>query len=160
MDTNTNYVRILVETLRKKEQVLTEILEITKKQAELAKRDTFDEESFTELLDRKEVLIDELNKLDDGFDAVYERVRQTVLAQKHVYQTELMAMQASIKNCTELGVQIQTLEHQNRDKIEQQFRKQKQEIRQVRKSSSVATNYYKTMSNLQIADPVFMDKKK
>lgn len=159
--TNTeNYVHILLDTLSSKERVMKDILAITKEQEVIANGDSLDEDGLEATLTRKEVLIEELNKLDFGFDAAYGHIRSEIIKNKDKYRSEIGRMQSIIKGCTDVGVEISTLEQRNKSKLEVAFSVRKKEIKQMKTSNEVASNYYKTMSKTQVVNPYFMDKKK
>ena len=148
------------ESLLRKKKYLTEILELTKKQEDLVHEEQFDEETFGEIIDKKEVLINNINEIDKGFTAVYERVRSEVLEDQALYAAELKNMQASIRECVDLGMQIEVLEERNKNALEQLFLLGFKEIGQVKQSKKVANKYYKSMSNGNVNDSILNDRKK
>ena len=62
-----DYLQIMIECLEKKIDVLDRVLELDKRQLAIALEQPFDMEKYDQSMDEKGVLIDELNKLDDGF---------------------------------------------------------------------------------------------
>ncbi|MGN0152159.1 MAG: hypothetical protein ACI39Q_06770 [Wujia sp.] len=160
MDQTSTYVDIMQESLVRKKNYLTEILELTREQERLAKEKKFDEEAFGAAIDRKEVLIDNINEIDKGFTSVYDRVRTEVLADKAQYHNELVNMQTLIRECVDLGMQIEVLEERNRATLEQAFAVGFKGIKQVKQSKHVANKYYKSMSNGMVNDSVLYDRKK
>ena len=110
MDQIGTYVRILRESLERKRRYLEEILALTNKQAELAAEEKFREDAFTELVDQKEILIGNINEGDKGFSSVYDRVRQEIQADPMRYREELQAIQNLIRQCVDLGMQIEAVE--------------------------------------------------
>lgn len=160
MEDNRNYVEVLVNTLQKQTEVLKEILLVTKQQSQIADDEEFKEGMLEESLNQKEILIAQLNALDNGFGSVYEHVRKEVIENKEAYQKELADIQALIKECTDLGVEIQVLEQRNKEKLTRCFAKRHQEYNMAKTATQVASNYHKTMSNTKILDSYFLDKKK
>ena len=73
-----NYLQIMLESLEKKLEVLDEVYEINKRQLEASTKKPFDVEAYDAIMDEKGRLIDELNRLDDGFTSTYELVREEV----------------------------------------------------------------------------------
>ena len=110
MNQTVTYVNIMLESLQRKKKYLEEILQLTKKQEELAKAKKYDEDAFGEIIDKKEILINNVNEIDKGFTSVYERVRTEILEDKEIYATELKNMQLLVKQCVELGMEIEVLE--------------------------------------------------
>lgn len=160
MNQTGTYVNIMQESLLRKKKYLNEILELTKEQERLAKEKKFNEEAFGVVIDQKEILINNVNEIDKGFTAVYDRVRTEVLADQEFYREELLSMQALIKECVDLGMQIEVLEERNRATLEQVFAVGFKGIKQVKQSKQVANKYYKSMSNGMVNDSVFYDRKK
>ena len=67
MDQTGTYVNIMRESLERKQRYLTEIWKLTNEQSVIARAEKFDEEQFSELVEKKDVLIDNLNEIDKGF---------------------------------------------------------------------------------------------
>ncbi len=160
MNQTVTYVNILLESLQRKKKYLEEILALTKEQEQLAHAKKFDEDAFGEVIDKKETLINNVNEIDKGFTSVYERVRAEVLEDKDIYATELKNMQLLIKECVELGMEIEVLEERNRATLEQVFSVGFKGIKQVKQSKQVANKYYQSMSNGNVNDSIFYDRKK
>lgn len=160
MDQTMTYVSIMQQSLERKKQYLSDILALTKEQETLAKAKKFDEDAFEDIIEKKDVLINNVNEIDKGFTSVYDRVRSEVLENKDVYKTELMAMQRLIKECVDVGMEIEALEERNRAALEQVFAKGFKGIKQVKQSKSVANKYYQSMSNGNVNDAMLYDKKK
>ncbi|MBQ8924145.1 MAG: hypothetical protein IJ053_05050 [Lachnospiraceae bacterium] len=154
------YVGILQDSLKRKKNYLDEIHALTEKQTELAAAEKFDEEAFGETVDRKEILINNINEIDKGFTSVYDRIRGNLLEEKDNYKSELEEIQKLIDYCMDKGASIEVLEERNRTKLEVIFASERKNLRQVKNSRSVANKYYKTMSNGVINDAMLYDRKK
>ncbi|MCM1171672.1 MAG: hypothetical protein NC393_06035 [Clostridium sp.] len=160
MNQTGTYVNIMRESLLRKKKYLKEVLDLTKKQEQLAKAKKIDEEAFGETIDRKDVLINNILEIDKGFSSVYDRVRSEVLEDKELYQDELISMQSLIKECVDLGMKIEALEERNRASLERAFSTGFKGIRRAKHSKNVANKYYKSMSNGNINDSILYDRKK
>lgn len=160
MNQTGTYVNIMKESLVRKRNYLQEILDLTNKQGELAASDKLDEEAFGKLVDRKEILISNVNEIDKGFTSVYERVRKEILENKDLYKEELKAIQESIRACVDLGMAIESAELRNKSALENAFAKSFRGVKQLKQSKQVATKYYKSMSNGMINDSILYDRKK
>ncbi len=160
MDQTAVYVNIMKESLERKKKYLQEICELTKEQEKLAKAEAFDEGTFGQVIEKKEILINNVNEIDKGFSSVYDRVRAEVIGDKDKYSSELKCIQTLIKECVDIGVQIETLEERNKLVLEQAFSSGFKGIKQVKKSKSVANKYYKSMSNGMVNDSILYDRKK
>ncbi len=154
------YLTILAESLQKKLKVMDEIRTFNEKQYQMFKDDKVSLEEFDGYADEKGRLIEELSKLDDGFELVYDKIAQEVVGNQEKYAAQIKVLQQLIREVTDKSVAIQAQEARNKSAIEQYFRREKMEVSQKRRSSTAAMNYYKNMSNTSVVAPQFMDKKK
>lgn len=160
MNQTGTYVNIMKESLVRKKTYLQEILELTNKQGELAVAQELDEEAFSAIVDRKDVLISNVNEIDKGFTAVYDRVRKEILEDKELYRDELKSIQELIKQCVDLGVAIESAELRNKSALETAFAKSYRGVKQLKQSKQVVNKYYKSMSNGMVNDSILYDRKK
>lgn len=160
MEQTVTYVSIMQESLLRKKKYLEQILELTKKQEAIIKESKFDEEAFGEIIDQKEVLINNINEIDKGFTSVYDRVRSELLDNKDAYRDELIEMQENIKSCVDLGMEIEALEERNRAGLEVVFSVGFKGIKKLKQSKQVANKYYQSMSNGNVNDSILYDRKK
>lgn len=160
MEQTKTYVVIMQESLERKERYLMELLELTKEQEAIANQKKFDEDAFGEIVDKKDVLIHNINEIDKGFTAVYERVRTEVLDNQTTYRNELQAMQNSIRLCVDLGMQIEAIEERNKQALTKVFAKGFRGIKQAKQSKQAATKYYQNMSSGTVNDSMLYDRKK
>ena len=154
------YIDLLIDTMIKKQKLLDDIINLTKEQAMLLNQQPFSVESFEETLDKKEILINDLNLLDEGFLKLFNRVKEEVQGRSEFYAEQIKTLQNHIKELTAKGTLIQTLESANKMKIDVALNSKRSEIRQVKMSNQTATKYYKNMMNLNQNDAIFYDKKK
>ena len=152
MEQTGTYVKILRESLERKRRYLTELLQITNEQSMIATAEKFDDTRFSEIVEKKDVLIDNINEIDKGFSAVYDRVRTEIQADPVSYRTDLKAIQELIRTCVDLGMQIKVVEERNRAAMEQVFATKFQGVRQMKQSKTVANKYYKSMANGMVND--------
>lgn len=160
MDNHSTYLKILISTLIKKNTILEDIIKITLLQEEYLKATPQDMDSFEKSLDTKSEFIERLNQLNDGFDKLYERVREELSTNKERYPKEIVELQDQIRNVTEKSVKLQALEQQNKRKMEVYFSSQKKEIKKFKKSNQTVTSYYKNMGDRPQGESYFLDKKK
>lgn len=155
------YLNIMIDTLKKKEVLLNELKATTINQAAILEKDDFDADSFDTTIDEKQGKIDELLKLDDGFMEMYNKVKNTLVADGKDYAIEIEQAKALIKKQTDLSVELQALEEKNRVKLSVHLSKGRQKGKNFRTSSRTAAAYYKNMSNHhQDGDSYFLDSKK
>ena len=160
MDYLDNYLKVLADTLSNKEQVLSQILDITKEQDNILKASEYNDDAFLETLNKKEPLIARINQLDEGFQAVYERIRQDVYDQGGVYDGEVKKLQEKIKICIDIGSQIETLEAENKKRLSEYVSSQRQEYKAKAATNTAAMKYYQSMSGAAVASSAFMDQNK
>ena len=113
----SNELSILIETLQKKEEVLKEILSKSKEQLDIVKADEFDEDAFDERFNDKDFLIDELNRLDEGFDGVYNRIRSELKENLDDYKPQVASLQQLIRVTMDLGSEIHQTENKVKDAL-------------------------------------------
>lgn len=160
MDYTSSYMKVLEESLLKKSGVLQALLEASHRQEALAEAEDFDMDTFTDTMEQKDALLEQLKELDEGFERTYEGVQQELNTHREQCADAIQRIQELIRRVTALGVELQTLEERNRAKLEIKFSKQQRELRQIKTSNKVATTYYKNMSNAPASAPYFMDQKK
>ncbi len=160
MNQTGTYVNIMRESLERKRKYLAEILKLTNEQSVIAAAEKFDDERFSEIVEKKDVLIDNINEIDKGFSSVYDRVRIEIQQEPAAYRDALLAIQDLIRTCVDLGMQIEAVEERNRAAMEQVFSVKFQGVRQMKQSKTVANKYYKSMANGMVNDSLLYDRKK
>ena len=160
MNQTGTYVNIMRESLERKRKYLAEILKLTNEQSMIAAAEKFDAERFSEIVEKKDVLIDNINEIDKGFSSVYDRVRIEIQQEPAAYRDALLAIQDLIRTCVDLGMQIEAVEERNRAVTEQVFSVKFQGVRQMKQSKTAANKYYKSMANGMVNDSLLYDRKK
>ena len=158
-----NYVQIMISSLEKKAIILDRLIDRTKLQAEILKNAEFDNinwDRFNMLMTEKEEEIEHINEMDQGFQALYDRVGEQLKSDKSLYADEIRYMQELIKLLEEKSVQIRTGEEKNRTMIGNILGGRKKEIKQTRNSMKVASSYYQTMAKSMSTDYSSVDRKK
>lgn len=158
---NNNYVNILMESLQKKIEILNEIIRLNEEQKAIITKEKLDMDRLDDNTKDKGMLIDRLNRLDDGFQTVFERVQDELTTNKDSYHDEIIKMQNYIKKITELSMTIKAEEQRNKVEVEKHFDMERNKIKKSRTSNRVASDYYKGMSGIgRPIEPQFMDSKK
>ena len=155
----SKYMDMLVECLEKKNQILDKLTELNKKQTNLIQDEDFSLSEFDKCVDEKGILIDNILKLDSGFEGLYNKVGRTVADNPSEYKEQLSKMQKLITQITEKSVSIQAEEERNKKLIESRFSREKSRIKSGRSQSRVALDYYNNMNKLNHVDSQFWDKK-
>ncbi|MGN0132268.1 MAG: hypothetical protein ACI4AA_07505 [Lachnospiraceae bacterium] len=156
----TNELQLLIESLEKKKTVLSDILNKSRLQGEIASTENFDVEKFDRLFDEKSELLQQMERLDQGFDAVYERIKDELLEKKDSYKDEIARLQKLISETIDLGAQIHATEARTKDSMSTALTNSRQELQKRRASSKSVMDYYKANSQLKYVEPFFMDQKK
>lgn len=160
MEQNVNYIKVMIDSLRKKVTVLDEIIAVNKQQSEVIVDIKKNMVEYEASIDKKQLLIDELNVLDDGFQALYNRIQEEIVSNSDCHKDEIKEMQGLISIITDKSVEIQLGEEKNRQVIAQQFALLKREVRNFKDNRKIANTYYNNMQKTNYITPQFMDKKK
>lgn len=154
-----NYVDIMLQSLKKKEQVLKAIIDENLKQREILEDVNGDADAFDATMEMKAKLIEQLEQLDSGFEKLFERMKDELEGNKDRYAEQIRQMQQYIRSVTDKSIEIQAQEARNKDLMISKFASVKKQVKTMRRSSAVASQYYKTMSKVNLIDPQFMDGK-
>ena len=152
------YLKLLEDSLQKKEHQLSMLLQISNEQKQVLE-ENFSIEKFSELMEKKEPCIEQIATFDYGFEGIYNRLKPVLEKDKAPYKQEIQRLQQSIKRITEASVQLKALEEQNKIRFEMRLKEQKKEIKTFKQSSKTVSSYYKNMAGTQTNQSYFMDKK-
>lgn len=152
--------QVLVESLEKKSRILDEIIKENEAQERLFKQEELDLEALDSSSDRMGELAEKLELLDEGFEAVYDRIRQELIDNKSAYRQEIRRMQELIAVITEKIVSINAARMRNNIQAEQRFKKSRQQIGSASSQMKASKNYYNHMNSLNYVAPQFYDSKK
>lgn len=155
-----NYLKILEDSLQEKLSVLEEISQYNQEQENLLKQQDASLEELDDNMSKKDKLIEKLAGLDQGFETLYERIREQLLSGKDAYKAQIKELQDLISQVTEKSVSIQAQEARNKKLVEKYFAEERAQLKHDRQTSKVAYNYYKSMSNTNVMPPQYMDQKK
>lgn len=156
----TSYLNILQDSLIKKIELLEQIEKKSLEQSEMIKGTNVDLELVDVNMDEKAKLIEEIVKLDHGFESIYEKVREQLLVNKEQYKVQIHNLQGLISKVTEKSTAIQAIEARNKAQMDIVFATQKKEVQNRRNAMSVARDYYQNMNKVKHVSPQFMDHKK
>lgn len=144
--TNTTYISMMTDALKRKKSVLTILYEKTKEQEVLLKNEEMDVDGFEMLLEEKGTQIDELNKIDDGFDSLYRKLEKELMGHQELYREEIGVMKELITQVTEIGTKIQVLEKKNHERFQKYISGEREKVRAANKSHQTAMTYAQNMS--------------
>ena len=141
------YVTAMIDSLKSKIEILKDIRKKNAEQLDLIKRVPFSAEDFDKNADEKGILIYKLNKLDNGFQIVYDNLKVELEENKAQYAGEIKMMQSLITEITELSTTIQAEEARNKAALENYFKGEHSKIKSGRSQSKAIKSYTQTMLN-------------
>lgn len=144
---NSVYVNMMIDSLRRKKIILENLLEKTKYQATLLKEDKLDVDAFMESIEEKGKRIDELDQMDSGFEVIFKRMEKDLTSNKDAYKEEIQIMQKLIASISDLSVSVQALEKQNDIWVKKFLDQEKQGIKQYNMNQRGANTYFNNMNN-------------
>ena len=154
-----NYLLIMIQSLKKKIQVLNCIIDANDRQKNGLEDPNLDPDDFDKIVEEKSKYIEQLDLLDSGFDKLFARVREELDTKRAAYVGEIKEMQTLIQRITEKSNRIQVQEARNKDLMTQKFSKIHKQVRDVRVSQQAVNQYYQNMKKINFIDPQFMDNK-
>ena len=157
---DNQYINIMLQSLQKKLKVLDSIIQINKRQKEELENPSLDPDDFDKTVEEKSELIEQLELLDNGFEKLYEKVREELQANKEEHKDEILQMQNDIRLLTEKSMEIQAQDARNKQLMEQKFASVKKQVKEIRSSQKVVNQYYKNMMKKGYTEPQFLDNKK
>lgn len=160
MENDNVYIQVLIDALKKKKIALEHIKELTQRQSEMLGNPRVDTEEFDVTIDEKNVYLKEINEIDDGFEMIFGRVRENLKANQKDYKEEIKAMQNYIRDITDLAVEIGAMEQRNKQNFQIAMSRERQSIRQRRKSKESVSKYYQNAMQATSSESFYMDKKK
>ena len=150
-----NYVQMMTDSLIMKKDILEKVIVLSEAQNGILAAAEFDEKAFRENIDEKAELIDKIERLDDGFNSLFARVKETLDGHKD----ELTDIKELIKSVTELAVRVQAQEARNKVLAENRFAQMRKEVSNAKRNTQAASTYYNSMNKLNF-EPHLMDQKK
>lgn len=155
------YVKMLSDSLDKKADLLRQLQGLNQEQKNILE----DSESTPDMLDdnieKKSDIIDRLDKMDDGFQSLYDKVKDDLSSKREEYASEIKHMQEQIALITDLSTDIQAKEMQNRELARIKFSHIRSQIRETKHGQKAVASYYASMmNNTGYEDSQFWDQKK
>ena len=153
------YLDMLQDSLRKKLEILDKIMTCQKEESDMLKGGSMDRDVFDRSMTEKVELAESIDSLDDGFEKVYDRIREEMIAHKEGYVNQIRALQNMISEISEKNVLIQAEENRIRLDVENYAKRESAALRQRRDNGKAARSYYNNMKKLNYVGSQFMDKK-
>ena len=153
------YLDMLQDSFRKKLEILDKIMTCQKEESDMLKGGSMDRDVFDRSMTEKVELAESIDSLDDGFEKVYDRIREEMIAHKEGYVNQIRALQNMISEISEKNVLIQAEENRIRLEVENYAKRESAALRQRRDNGKAARSYYNNMKKLNYVGSQFMDKK-
>lgn len=154
------YLAVMIASLENKKALLEQLITLTREQEALIRGESIEEEPFNRNLEEKEKRILKIREFDQGFEKLYQAVKEELEGNKDKYREKIQRLKELITGITDQSVQLQVLERQNKARMEVYFSNKKRELRNLKKSNQTVLNYYKNMTDHQEQQSYFFDKKK
>lgn len=155
-----NYIAVLKQSLKKKLELLDTIAALNVLQKQMLEDPELEPEELEQNIDRKAELIEQLTALDEGFEQIYERVREEMSDSREQYAEDIRQMKSDIALIMDRNATIQSQEKRNRALAEKKFSSVRKQVREVKQSRKAVSTYYHNMMNTNFVDPQYMDNKK
>ena len=159
MDNNT-YIKILHDTIVKKNNLLDKLILLSEQQEIVLQDSVMNDEKFNNCITEKSVLIDELNQLDSGFETLYNRIRDDLVSNPGLFRSQIEVIQEQIKEIILKTSKLQVLEKKNKTSMDLYLAQQKCELRNMKMTNKIAASYHNSMSWNGNDQSYFLDKKK
>lgn len=161
-----SYLEMMVRSLDRKMEILNRIEQENRKQRDLLDfpvqekeaEEVFEEEAFQRTVEEKGRLIEELLKLNEGFDLLFAKVQKELSGQWDDYRSQVRTMQEKIRMVTELSSRIQVQEQRNKALVDRYFSEERTKIKIGKRSTASAMKYYQTMNKTQHVGPQMFDE--
>lgn len=155
-----SYVQMLQDSLDKKCDILRQLQLLSQQQGEILQDEEAEPDAFEKNVQDKEVLIQQLQTLDAGFEQVFSKVEAELQNHKEAYRGNILHMQEKIREITERSASLQVMEKQNKDLATKKFANIRSQARGLRQSGKAVSSYYQNMMKTGAMEPQFMDSKK
>ena len=159
--TNQEYTRMMVESLDKKVELLKQLQGLNLEQKNILEDYDSLPEELDENMDKKSAIIDRLDKMDEGFQSLFDKVKEELDNKREAYAEDIRCMQELIKEITDLSADVQAKEMRNKELAKKRFSYVRNQIKETRHNQkAVATYYNNMMNNTGYEGSQFWDKKK
>lgn len=157
---NKTYLSLLIDVVNKKENLLDQLILDTIKQSYCFSDTDFNDEKYDEIYQKKEALIKEIETLDEGFESLYQRVREEMSTNRYEYEQEIKKLQSKIRTITDRIVRLQKLEADNKVKFDVFLRNKRKQIKDYSVNKRTAAAYYKNMMSQYTNESYLYDRTK
>jgi flagellar biosynthesis/type III secretory pathway chaperone len=139
------FIDIMLQSLKKKERVLDEIIRLNDLQKECLSNLEKTVDEFDKTVEGKSACIKQLEQLDSGFEKLYAQVSDELAQNREAHTEQIRQLQGRIRSVTEKSVKIQAQEARNKDMMREKFHRVKEQTVSVRANSRAIQGYYNSM---------------
>ncbi len=158
---NKEYVKMLEDSLLKKVELLKQLQGLNQEQRQILEDYETTPEELDDNIDKKSQVIDRLDKMDEGFQNIYGKIKDDLVTNKESYIDEIRHMQELITQITDLSADVQAKELQNKDIATARFTHIRSQIRETKHGKKAVASYYASMmNNTGYEGSQFWDQKK
>lgn len=148
----------LISISKEKSQLLVEMQKITKGQREEIKEE--DMENLNEILDKKDYIIKEINKLDISFLTIFSQIKknediQNIDEMDIEKYPNLEELKKAVKEVSSTLIAISLMDKENNDSMKAKLEETKMEIRKIKDGKKAYKGY-----NATIVESILIDEKK
>lgn len=155
------YVKMLSDSLDKKVELLRQLQGLNQEQKNILEDSGSTPDMLDDNIEKKSDIIERLDKMDDGFQSLYDKVKDDLSSKREEYASEIKHMQEQITLITDLSTDVQAKEMQNRELARIKFSHIRSQIRETKHGQKAVASYYASMmNNTGYEDSQFWDKKK
>ena len=154
------YMSMLIASQEKKLELLERAIELDREQEEIITGEKPDMRALDANIDAKGALVGELDRLDDGFETLYAKVRDEFINNKDAHKEEIRTLQELIKKITEKIAEVEAIEARSKMNFESFMKKKRHSIKDTKSSVRAANVYAVNMRKMNKIDSVFLDNKK
>ena len=154
------YMSMLIDSQEKKLALLEKAIELDREQEEIITGAEPDMGALNANINAKGALIDELDRLDDGFESLYAKVREDFIENKDSHKEEIRTLQGLIRQITEKIAEVEALEARSKVNFENFMKQRRTTIKDNKNAVKAANIYAVNMRKMNKIDSVFVDNKK
>jgi len=137
------YIDAMIRGLKRKVYLLDMLIMQNKKQQEDLEDEYLTVEDFDKRVTEKDDIVNEIVMLDDGFEEVFEKMKDALEGNKEKYKSEINEMQDLIRKITAKDADVRMGEQRNYELAKQKFGTVKKQIREMKMSRKTVNSYYK-----------------
>jgi hypothetical protein len=153
-------IEMIMQNLEHKLQVLDKIIEVNVRQRDILAIRQLDVEEYDKTCEEKAVLIEQVQKLDNEFNRLYERIVGELKGNEHEYVDDVTRIQKCIDMIVNKGATIRELELSNKEIFTRKANEMKNDVKNLRANERIINLYNQNVQNTGIVEPQFMDNKK